>query len=109
MNDPMTPIEAQLILDYAEHPRGFMDPARHHELAAAGGRRGHELGVAHEFTPEQARIAGRLGGLKVSQNRAHMAAIGHKGGLAASADHRRMAEIGRRGGLASAARRMERR
>ncbi|SDH42632.1 KGG domain-containing protein [Variovorax sp. OV700] len=39
--------------------RGFagMDPERQREIARQGGRTAHELGRAHEFTPEEARHA----------------------------------------------------
>ena len=39
--------------------RGFagMDPERQREIARKGGRPAHELGQAHEFTPEEARSA----------------------------------------------------
>ena len=45
--------------------RGFagMDRAQVRELASRGGRAAHEQGTAHEFTPEEARAAGRKGGL----------------------------------------------
>ena len=44
--------------------RGFasMDPARVSEIASMGGKAAHEQGVAHEWTPEEARRAGRKGG-----------------------------------------------
>ena len=44
--------------------RGFasMDPQRQREIASQGGRAAHEKGTAHEFTPEEAREAGRKGG-----------------------------------------------
>lgn len=62
--------------------RGFaaMDRQRQREIASLGGRAAHEKGTAHEFTPEEARIAGRKGGEAVSGDRSHMAAIGRKGG-----------------------------
>lgn len=62
--------------------RGFaaMDQKKQREIASKGGRAAHQKGTAHEFTPEEARIAGRKGGEVVSQNREHMAAIGRKGG-----------------------------
>lgn len=39
--------------------RGFarMDPKRQREIARQGGRAAHRLGLAHEFTPEEARSA----------------------------------------------------
>jgi uncharacterized protein len=39
-----------------------MAPDRLREVSAAGGRRRHELGVGHYFTPDEAREAGRKGG-----------------------------------------------
>ena len=62
--------------------RGFasMDPQRQREIASAGGRAAHAQGVAHEFTPEEARAAGRKGGEAVSRDREHMRQIGRKGG-----------------------------
>jgi len=59
-----------------------MDPDKRRESAGRGGRTAHALGRAHEFTPEEARQAGRLGGELVSQDRDHMAEIGRRGGLA---------------------------
>ena len=62
--------------------RGFasMDGEAQRRIAREGGRAAHAKGTAHEFTPEEARQAGRKGGEAVSQNREHMAAIGRKGG-----------------------------
>ena len=44
--------------------RGFasMDPQRQREIASAGGRAAHRQGVAHEWSSEEAREAGRKGG-----------------------------------------------
>ena len=80
--------------------RGFasMDPQRKREIASKGGRAAHEKGTAHEFSPEEARQAGRKGGEVVSRNRDHMASIGRKGGEAVSRDREHMAMIGRKGG-----------
>ena len=66
--------------------RGFaaMDAAKQREIASKGGRAAHEKGTAHEFTSEEAREAGRKGGMVVSQDRAHMSEIGRQGGRARS-------------------------
>ena len=40
----------------------------------------HKQGVAHEWSRDEAREAGRKGGQIVSQNREHMSEIGRKGG-----------------------------
>lgn len=57
-----------------------MSPERRREVASQGGRVAHEKGGAHEFTSEEARLAGKKGGKIVSRNRQHMAQIGKKGG-----------------------------
>jgi general stress protein YciG len=64
--------------------RGFasMDMGKQREIASKGGRAAHAQGRAHEFTPDEARVAGRKGGEVVSRDRAHMAAIGRAGGQA---------------------------
>ena len=62
--------------------RGFasMDAERQREIARKGGRAAHEKGTAHEFTPDEARAAGRKGGERVSADRHHMSRIGRMGG-----------------------------
>jgi len=62
-----------------------MDPARQREIASRGGKAAHEKGTAHEWSSTEAREAGRKGGVIVSQDRAHMAAIGREGGESRSA------------------------
>jgi general stress protein YciG len=80
--------------------RGFaaMSPEKQREIARLGGAAAHARGVAHRFTSEEARAAGRKGGQAVSQDRGHMSDIGRKGGEAVSADREHMSEIGREGG-----------
>src|SRR5947209_20405544 len=62
--------------------RGFasMDATKQREIASKGGRAAHAKGTAHEFTSDEARVAGRKGGEAVSRDRAHMSAIGREGG-----------------------------
>ena len=64
--------------------RGFaaMDPEKQKSIASLGGTAAHAQGRAHEFTPEEAREAGKLGGIAISRDSAHMAEIGRRGGLA---------------------------
>lgn len=66
----------------ATSKRGFasMDATKQREIASKGGRAAHSKGTAHEFTSDEARVAGRKGGEAVSRDRAHMAAIGREGG-----------------------------
>jgi len=55
--------------------RGFaaMSEENQRRIASLGGKAAHAKGTAHEFTSEEARAAGRLGGL-ASQKR-HQAEI----------------------------------
>ena len=66
------------------------------ENAAAAAQ--HTSGRGWHGNPEGHAAAGRKGGHKVSQDRAHMAEIGKKGGSKVAQDRAHMAEIGRRGG-----------
>lgn len=68
--------------------RGFasMDRSKQREIASKGGRAAHQKGTAHEFDSGEARAAGRKGGVTVSRNREHMAAIGRRGGEARGAN-----------------------
>ena len=72
--------------DNSETPRrsgrGFaaMSPERQRQIASEGGRAAHKQGVAHEWSSDEARTAGRKGGQTVSQNREHMSQIGRRGG-----------------------------
>jgi general stress protein YciG len=70
--------------------RGFasMDANRQREIASKGGRAAHAKGTAHEWTSDEARVAGRKGGEVVSRDRAHMAAIGREGGESRGAKNR---------------------
>lgn len=74
--------------------RGFaaMDGEKQRAIASMGGRAAHQQGVAHEFSSDEARMAGKKGGEAVSRNREHMAAIGKKGGEAAHGRRRQRQE-----------------
>lgn len=52
--------------------RGFacMTPERVREIAASGGKRAHELGVAYQWSPEAATKAGAKGGRARSRKKA---------------------------------------
>jgi hypothetical protein len=39
-----------------------MSPEKQREIASKGGRAAHQKGTAHEWTAEEARLAGRRGG-----------------------------------------------
>lgn len=51
--------------------RGFAawDKERLREVAKKGGESAHQLGTAHEFTSEEARKAGRKGGMATGRRR----------------------------------------
>lgn len=90
--------------------RGFasMDANRQREIASKGGRAAHAKGTAHEWSSDEARVAGRKGGEVVSRDRAHMAAIGREGGESRGAKNRGRQGSGRSdaataGGLSGAA------
>ena len=49
----------------AKEDRGFasMDRSKQREIASKGGRAAHVKGTAHEWSTDEARAAGRKGGL----------------------------------------------
>ena len=49
----------------AKEDRGFasMDRSKQKEIASKGGKAAHQKGTAHEWTSEEAREAGRKGGM----------------------------------------------
>lgn len=50
------------------------DKDRQREIAAKGGRAAHAMGLAHRWTPEEAKVAGRKGGLLSKRGPAKTAA-----------------------------------
>jgi len=52
--------------------KGFaaMDPEKVREIASMGGKTAQERGVAHRFTAEEARAAGKKGGLVTKARKA---------------------------------------
>jgi general stress protein YciG len=58
---PPQPVEGET---KPRRPRGFaaMDRKLVSEIARKGGKAAHSAGTAHEFTSEEARVAGRKGG-----------------------------------------------
>lgn len=77
--------------------RGFraMPAETQRRIASLGGRAAHSVGAAHEWTTEEAKVAGRKGGKAA-----------HAGGKAHEWDHAEATEAGRKGGLAVAANRV---
>src|SRR5690242_12850687 len=66
--DPVAPGGGQTV---AKEDRGFasMDPAKQREIASKGGKAAHQKGTAHEWTSEEARDAGRKGGIASHRRR----------------------------------------
>ena len=58
----------------AKEDRGFasMDRAKQREIASKGGKAAHQKGTAHEWTSEEARDAGRQGGIASHRRRREM-------------------------------------
>jgi uncharacterized protein len=72
-NGPEPPGEREV--EPRGRPRGFaaMDPEKRRRISSVGGKAAHEKGTGHEFTPDEAREAGRKGGRASAAARA-----GHK-------------------------------
>ena len=49
-----------------------MDRVKQREIASKGGKAAHQKGTAHEWTSEEACVAGRRGGMAGSRRRAEM-------------------------------------
>lgn len=56
--------------------RGFasLDKAKVRAIASKGGKAAHRKGVAHQWDSDEARAAGRRGGMKAAQRRAEQQA-----------------------------------
>ena len=55
-----------------------MDRAKQREIASKGGKAAHQKGTAHEWTSEEARDAGRKGG--IASHRRRREALGNSSG-----------------------------
>ena len=64
--------------------RGFasMSPEKQREIASKGGRAAHTKGTAHEWTSEEARSAGRKGGMISRGGRGRLVSDGEPGSTA---------------------------
>jgi general stress protein YciG len=62
----------------AKEDRGFasMDRAKQREIASKGGKAAHQKGTAHEWTSEEARDAGRKGGIASHRRRREQSGSG---------------------------------
>ena len=73
----------------AKEDRGFasMDRSKQREIASKGGKAAHQKGTAHEWTSEEARNAGRKGG--IASHRRRREGTGGAAGSAVSAPEAR--------------------
>ncbi|HXW08409.1 MAG TPA: KGG domain-containing protein [Vicinamibacterales bacterium] len=69
----------------AKEDRGFasMDRAKQREIASKGGKAAHQKGTAHEWTSEEARDAGRKGGIASHRRRREQMGTGGSENIAA--------------------------
>jgi general stress protein YciG len=79
----------------AKEDRGFASMARNkqREIASKGGKAAHQKGTAHEWTSEEAREAGRKGGMA-----SHRRKQEQQGGGSSSASNEESSEGGGGGG-----------
>lgn len=63
-----------------------MDRAKQREIASKGGKAAHQKGTAHEWTSEEARDAGRKGGIASHQRRREQGPGSERSGAASGAD-----------------------
>ena len=58
----------------AKEDRGFasMDRHKQRDIASKGGKAAHQKGTAHEWTSEEAREAGRKGGMASHRRRSEL-------------------------------------
>ena len=72
----------------AKEDRGFasMDRAKQRDIASKGGKAAHQKGTAHEWTSEEARDAGRKGGLASHKRRREQMMTGGGGASSENAD-----------------------
>ena len=72
----------------AKEDRGFasMDRAKQREIASKGGKAAHQKGTAHEWTSEEAREAGRKGGMASHRRRKESDGQGSEGGASSAAE-----------------------
>jgi general stress protein YciG len=63
--EPKPEAEAVAVNPKPRRPRGFaaMDRSKVSEIASKGGKAAHAAGTAHQFTSDEARTAGKKGGV----------------------------------------------
>ncbi len=78
----------------AKEDRGFasMDRAKQREIASKGGKAAHQKGTAHEWTSEEAREAGRKGGMASHRRRSDLTGSQGTGGDAQNLESPNLSE-----------------
>ena len=66
-------------------PKGFglLTPERRREISSQGGKAAHRAGTAHRFTSEEAKAAGRVGGLVSRKRSMAVGALSASGAMGA--------------------------
>jgi general stress protein YciG len=70
-NEGGTTTSSEVAAEKPRKARGFaaMDRTLVSELAKRGGKAAHKAGTAHQFTSDEARVAGRKGGMATHAKR----------------------------------------
>jgi uncharacterized protein len=78
----------------AKEDRGFasMDRNKQREIASKGGKAAHQKGTAHEWTSEEAREAGRKGGMASHRRKQQQQQPGEPGIVGGSPEEARSGE-----------------
>jgi general stress protein YciG len=63
-----------------------MDRVKQREIASKGGKAAHQKGTAHEWTSEEAREAGRKGGMASHRRRKEMMEPGSESSMSEMSD-----------------------
>jgi general stress protein YciG len=65
------PATREVAAEKPRKPRGFaaMDRRKVSEIASKGGKAAHTAGTAHKFSSDEAKVAGRKGGLAPHKKR----------------------------------------
>jgi general stress protein YciG len=84
---PTTAESAVMKAEKPRKPRGFaaMDRKKVSEIASKGGKAAHAAGTAHQFTSDEARVAGKKGGVAPHVRRGRGPRIAPAGGEAGTA------------------------
>ena len=87
--------------ELAKEDRGFasMDRSKQREIASKGGKAAHQKGTAHEWTSEEAREAGRKGGMASHRRKQQQQGGGGESGGGGQGGNENPRETGERGAV----------